>query len=275
MSELESAKKARSSALAALDRLKPFAQSNAITQLELDEVENNFLAEDSNVVAKENLVRQIDFSRQAADADVMIIGDRIDDELGRIETDLAIAQAETVELSRSVELALQNGKNLDVFAPRDGVVYASYRQKGEFIRVADELINLSYPGESWAAGQVTSSQAPRVLPGQPVKIRLPSMKMTIEGTVLAVGHRAMYSKGNYSADFRGANATDVPVKVHIKDLPEGIPAGLRLEMAIGTGFGVDWIDNALGYQIKPVGFKPVGVKPSETELAKHLTMKTE
>ena len=129
----------------------------------------------------------------------------------------------------------------------------AYRQQGQFVKVADELIGLSHPGETWAAGQVTASQASRVLPGQPVKIRIPAMKLSIDGTVMSVGHRAMYSKGNYNAEFRGTTATDVPIKVHIQDLPENIPSGLRLNMAISTGFGLKWLDDAMGYELRPIG----------------------
>lgn len=253
LSELEASKKALKSAEAALTRLRPFVASGAITALELDEFENKFLEEESNVITKENLIRQIEFSKQAAQANILIIGDRMDDELGRIEADLEVAQAEALELSQILEMSVQNEGALDVVAPRDGVISVAYRQEGQFVKVADELFGLSHPGEAWAAGLVSAGQSLRVLPGQPVKIRIPSMKVTINGTVMSVGHRAMYAKGNYNAEFRGTTATDVPVKVHIEDLPENIPSGLRLDMAINTGFGLKWLDAALGFELKQIG----------------------
>ena len=254
-SELEAANKARESAEAAFERMKPFVVSGAVTQLELDEVENLLRSEESNCIAKQNLVRQIDFSLEAAKENVLIIGDRVDDELGRIEAELEIAEAQARELGQMYELAILREKELDVVAPRDGTVYVTYRQPGEFVKIADELIGLSYPGKTWAAGQVTASQASRVLPGQPVTIRVPTLKLSIEGTVMAVGHRAMYSKGHYNADFRGTTATDVPVKVYIDDLPSEIPSGIRLDMAINTGFGIEWLDKSMGYEIRPIGSK--------------------
>jgi len=63
----------------------------------------------------------------------------------------------------------------------------------------------------------------------------------------------MYSKGHYTAEFRGAAGTDVPVKVFIADLPENIPSGLRLNMAINTGFGIEWLDESMGYELKQWG----------------------
>lgn len=261
LSELEASKKACKSARAAFERLKPFVASGAVTQLEIDEVENRFFEEESILISKQNLVRQIDFSKEAAKANVLIIGDRVDDELGRIDAELEIAQAEVRELSQILDVCRQNEGALEIAAPRDGVVFVTYCKQGQFVKVADELIGLSHPGETWAAGQVTAGQASRVLPGQPVRIRIPAMKMSIDGTVMSVGHRAMYSKGNYNAEFRGTTATDVPIKVHIQDLPKDIPSGLRLEMAISTGFGLEWLDDAMGYQLRQIG-SPDSIDPA-------------
>jgi len=263
--EFEAAQNASSSAMAAFNRLRPFVQSGAVTQLELSEAENQHLAEQSNVLAKENLLKQIEFAIQAAETDVLIIGDRVDDELGKIQTDLDIALAEEKELKQLCQLSAQSKSGLEVIAPRDGTVYVAYRQPGEFIRMADELIGLSYPGETWAAGNVTAGQASRVLPGQPVKISIPATRQRLDGVVMAVGHRAMYSKGHYSAEFRGATATDVPIKVYIEDLPENVPAGIRLDMAINTGFGLKWLDDSLGYKLQPIGSKQRRAKTLEPE----------
>jgi len=65
------------------------------------------------------------------------------------------------------------------------------------------------------------------------------------------------------------SATDVPVKVHIKDLPEDIPSGLRLSMSISTGFGLEWLDDAMGYELKQIGSSrnPIVPEPkSNTDL---------
>ena len=253
LKELESAKQARESARAAYRRLEPFQRNGSVTRLELDEVANLFRAEETNCIAKENYLRQIEFAQKAAKENVLIIGDRVDDALGKIQADLEFAQAEVEELRQLNKLASQRKQDLDVVAPRDGFVYVAYRQKGEFIKIADELVALSYPGETWAAGQVSAGQASRVLPGQPVTIRIPALKSSLDGTVLAVGHRAMYSRGHYNAEFRGATATDVPIKVYIEDLPDDIPSGIRLDMAINTGFGIQWLDESMGYEIRPVG----------------------
>ena len=45
----------------------------------------------------------------------------------------------------------------------------------------------------------------------------------------------------------------MPIKVLIEDLPEDIPSGIRMEMAINTGFGVGWLDSLTGYELKQIG----------------------
>jgi len=265
-SEFDAANRARESAAAALERLKPFVQSGAITQLEVDEVENRLLAEEANCSAKENVLRQIEFSQEAANSNVMIIGDRVDDELGRISAELELAQAKVLELERGYEASLIREKELEITAPRDGKVYVTYRQIGEYIKIADELVGLSYPGKSWAAGNIAAGQASRVRPGQPVSIKVPSLDLRIDGTVSAIGHRAMYSKGHYNAEFRGVLPTDVPIKVIIDDLPENIPSGMRLSMSINTGFGLKWLDDALGYKLRTIGKALPDSKASQAEV---------
>ena len=266
MSEMKAAQKAAKSAKLAAERLRPYVSSGSVTQLELDEVESMLLAEESGLIAKENLVRQIDFAIDAAGNNILILGDRVDDALGRIEAELAVAEAEAVELEQTCAIAEAREKELEIVAPRDGTIYVNYRQKGEFIKIADELVGISYPGETWAAGLVNTWQASRVLPGQPVKITVPSLKQSLDGVVMAVGHRAMYSKGHYSAEFRGATATDVPVKVYIEDLPEDIPSGIRLQMAIKTGYGIKWLDDVMGYKHHSMGSKTNDVARQSTEV---------
>jgi len=250
-SELTWAEKVEMAASARVQRLEKYA-GGSITALEFEEAEEALLASQSQVTAYRNQVRQIEFSQEAAKDGILILGDRLDDEVGRITANLEIARSELKELQTICDEANSQVAQLEMLAPRDGQVYSTYRQKGQYLKIADEAIAISYPGKSWAAGHLTQSQANRVRPGQPVNVNFPSLDVQLEGVVLAVGHRAMYSKGGYNADFRGSFATDVPVKVGINDLPQEIPSGIRIEMAIKTGFGLKWLDDALGYELKPI-----------------------
>lgn len=264
-SELKAAEKARDSSESAFERLKPYVESGAITQLELDEAENGLRAHEANCIAKENQILKVRFTQEAIESRILILGDRLDDERGRLNTELEIAEARCKELELIRALGMARQSELEIIAPRDGQVYTTYRQVGEYVKIADQLLAISFTGKTWAAGQVTSTQASRVLPGQPVRVKIPSMGMSLDGVVAAVGHRAMYSNGHYTADFRGSTATDVPVKVAIADLPDEIPSGLRLEMAIKTGFGIEWLDDQLGYELKPIGTPRKTMSPELAE----------
>ena len=250
------------------DRMKPALDSGAVTTQEFEIVRQELLASEANKMATENAVKQIEFAQNSVKDNVLIMGDRFDDENGRLAAELQIAEAEKREAESALSAISEQFANLNVTAPRDGTVYVVYRQVGEFVKMADETVGISFEGKVWAAGQVSESQSRRVRPGQPVTVSAPSLGQKFEGVVSAVGHRAMYSRGFYTADFRGETATDVPVKVVIQDLPDSVPAGIRLEMSINTGFGVGWLDRTMGYSLRSVSDgKPVN-EPAEEKTAR-------
>ena len=251
-SEMESADKLLEVAKINFERLKPALESGAVTENEFELVRQELLAAESNKTVAANAAKQIEFAQRSLKDNVLILGDRFDDEIGRLVAELEIAEAEREEFQKNLNIVNEQFQNLDVIAPRDGSVYVVYRQVGEFVKVADEIIGLSYEGKVWAAGQVGVGQSRRVRCGQPVVVTAPALGKKFDGVVSAVGHRAMYSAGRYSADFRVATATDVPVKVIIQDLPDNVPSGTRLEMTINSGFGVEWLDRTMGYSLRSV-----------------------
>lgn len=251
-SEMESADKLLEVAKINFERLKPALESGAVTENEFELVRQELLAAESNKTVAENAAKQIEFAQNSLKDNVLILGDRFDDEIGRLVAELEIAEAEREEFQKTLNIVNEQFQNLDVIAPRDGSVYVVYRHVGEFVKVADEMIGLSYEGKVWAAGQVGVGQSRRVRCGQPVVVTAPALGKKFDGVVSAVGHRALYSAGRYSADFRGETATDVPVKVIIQDLPDNVPSGTRLEMTINTGFGVEWLDRSMGYSLRSV-----------------------
>ena len=259
-SELEVADKTRQANKARTNLMKPFLETGSVTQLEYDEAQEKMLASESMVITAENKIRQVEFSLEAASNGILILGDRLDDEAGRINAELEIAKAELQELQVVYNEVGSTVQQLNIVAPRDGQVYSTYRQVGEFLRVADEALAISFPGKTWVAGHLTPGQANRVRTGQPVKVSFPSIDMLLDGVVVGVGHRSIYSKGFYNADFRGTTSTDIPIKVRINDLPEDIPSGMRVELAVSTGFGVDWLDDYIGFELQPVFVKADSVK---------------
>ena len=257
-SEVDTASKQVDAARAAVDRLRPHVGSGAVTASELDIAHKEYLVAESVLNTASSQLEVRDFALSAASNHKMIfVGDGVDPEPNRLASEIAIAEADLDILTVSCELAKKRIEGLVVRAPRSGQVHVNYRHVGEFLRASEQVAALSVRGDVWAAGHVATNQAGRIRPGQPVTVTVPSSGESLEGVVSAVGHRSLYSKGGYTAEFRGSTATDVPVKVTIPDLPEQLPSGIRLKMVINTGFGVDWIDDFFGYELRPIE-QPIG-----------------
>jgi len=146
-SDTESTKKQYDSAKAIVERTLPHVGS-AISKAEFDVLENEMLAMKAKYEANASRIQLAKFANDMSSSSVLMLGDRIDDEVGRITADLEIAKAELAMATQTFEIASEREKELNVIAPRDGRVYASYRQFGEYLRIADEAIALSYPGET-------------------------------------------------------------------------------------------------------------------------------
>ena len=164
----------------------------------------------------------------------MIIQDgRIINPMSIIRTKTAMALSALEELQSTRELLIVKARTAELLAPSAGTVYAVYRRPGEILKLAEEAMAISRDGESWATGHVPAASAPNIKPGQPVEIEIPSFGVTTKGIVQGIGHRAVYGRGGYTADFRGG-PLDVPVRVAINHTSTPIPSGLRLEMTIRT-----------------------------------------
>lgn len=247
--ELVTAKDQLAATNATISRLQPYMQTGAVTMTEMDIAKKQSMVAKSAVDAAQNKLNLREFALNAAVTDkVIFVGDRVDTEPDRLAAEIEIAEAEVQALKVACEVAKSKMDGLVIRAPRGGKVYVTYREAGQFVRAADQVAALSVDDNVWAAGHVSPQQAKRIRPGQRVAIKVPASGDKFYGVVSAVGHRSLYSKGGYTADFRGAVATDVPIKVTIPELPDAIPAGIRLEMSVETGFGVAWIDRMLGFE---------------------------
>ena len=129
-------------------RMKPAFDSGAITTLEFDSVRQAVLAAKANKVTAENAVKQIQFAQRSVKDNILILGERFDDEFGRLTSKIEIAAAKQNEVESALATADAQLANLNVKAPRDGRVSAVYRQVGELVKVADETVGLSFEADS-------------------------------------------------------------------------------------------------------------------------------
>ena len=245
-SELRQSEQNLQIASAEVKRFTPYVKSGVIAQVDFDESKSTELAWKAEVAAKRAKIKLVELSKEAAENNILVMGDRIDDPKSKLLAELRIAEAEVKRLEVELFYTKQQSKQLEILAPRDGAIYANYRQVGEYLRPAEEALALSFPGRTWAMGQISASQVSKVRPGQMVRVSIPALNIKTTGTVASVGHRAVYAKGGYTADFRSGVATDVPIKVMLDHLPEDVPSGIRLDMVVKLEMGIPWLDDYLG-----------------------------
>ena len=261
-SELRQSQKNLDIANAEVKRFTPYVKSGVIAQVDFDESVSTQLAWKADCAAKRAKIKMVKLSMQAAKKNILVMGDRIDAPQSKLLADLKVAEADVQRLQVELDQTEQQAKQLEIVAPRDGEIYASYRQVGEYLKPAEEALAISYPGRTWAMGQISASQVSKVRRGQVVSVSIPSLGIKTRGTVATVGHRAVYAKGGYTADFRSGVATDVPIKVMLDDLPEDVLSGTRLDMVVKLEIGIPWLDEYLGNTPRRVLDVPVPLMPT-------------
>lgn len=246
------ANKSLDAARATVKRLRPFVESGSVTQAEFDVAVKEELAAEAKRTAVQSQLKLVVLSKAAASKGILVAGDRIEDEMARLVSEIEIAEAQVKELTIAKMLSEQAFSKLKIRAPRDGRVEAIHREVGDYLQVADETVSIGFDGELWAVGEVAVGLASRVRPGQSVLVEIQATGLKYSGVVVSVGDRATNLGDGYAGGSRVAMAATVPVKVMIQDLPENLHSGTRLQMAIDTGFGIQWLDETMGYQRKPL-----------------------
>ena len=108
---------------------------------------------------------------------------------------------------------------------------------------------LSLDEGGWATGHVTNNLATNIKPGQEVEIEIPSLDILTKGIVSGIGHRAVYGRGGYSAEFR-SGPDEVPIRVSLAALKHQVPSGLRLNMTVRVHDHLaamkQWFDGIIG-----------------------------
>ncbi len=149
------------------------------------------------------------------------------------EEDLRVARAERDRAARELEITLDALGQTRVTALENGLVYAIYRHPGETVRPNDAVLALRSSGEQWAVGRLAPADAIRIRPGMDADLLIPSLSIRARGRVTAIGHQAVSSVSQISADLESA-LSEVPIKIALPPLPEGVPPGIRAEIRIHT-----------------------------------------
>ena len=170
-------------------------------------------------------------AKEAIKQNVIVYDDRVTNPLTEVQVKISAAEAVVHELEGAVALFENRVKAAELIAPAAGTVFAIYRQSGEVLKVAEEVMAINQDGLGWASGHVAADRAASIRPGLPVEIEIPSFGGTARGVVEAIGFRAVHGRGGYSADFRG-KPLDVPIRVALVDVSHPLPSGLRINMTV-------------------------------------------
>ena len=224
-----------------VNRLRPLLAERNIALVEFEEAESQRDASAAGVQRQTAVIDTIVLAREAADDNLIFNGNLVQNPLSDIRARIEIACARCEELSQTLAHLQARAQPVEIKAPRDGTVFAVYRNAGETLKVADEAMAISHDGETWATGHIAAEQAASIRPGQAVEIDIPSLSMTAKGTVVAIGFRAVHARGQYTADLRGG-VREVPIKVAIDNLSGEVPPGLRVNMAVRLYDPLAWLD---------------------------------
>ncbi len=217
-----------------MERVGALVRRKAVSGVRYDEAKARVESVVAERDAKKAKLEMLDIAKKAAvERGIIMLGEEIDDDLAEFRAQLEIAEARTKELEQSLEAGRTKARQMEVRAPRDAHIYATYCRSGEFVSAAAPVLSLSLSSGYWAAGTVSSDAVHLIRPGQVVDVRAPSLKLKLRGRVEAVGHRAVYTGGDWAQDFRG-EALSVPIKVSLPKLSHQIPSGIRLKMVVQT-----------------------------------------
>ena len=175
-----------------------------------------------------NEQRQLGDKLQAAREGRFTLDEQSSGQLQKHQLELGLAEVRKEALVRRQR---DEQPAIPVRSPISGKISTIYQEAGTFVKAGETVVGLTRNDHHWVVGHVLAQDAPKVKPGLEVTVRVPSMKKTYTGYVTGVGHRSVYSQGEWSSDFRTSVPSATPIKVDVPELGE-LPSGLRMEMTV-------------------------------------------
>lgn len=262
--EMEGAKALMQSAQAQMDRLQPLVNRGNVALADVEEVRAMMATAQAEQLRCEAVMETLRFAASAAEKNVVVSENGALDPLGELRTKIALAEAAIQELEQTESVLASIAKPIELHSPSDGTIYAIYHGQGETLKVAEQMLAISGNEGGWATGHVQAHLAPEIRPGQPVEVEIPSMGITTTGTVEGVGHRAVYGRGGYSAEFRGG-PLEVPIRVAIDLDGQPVPSGLRLHMTVRLRDPLNELKTWVNHKLAKYWYQePATVGPEKT-----------
>ena len=139
--EVEVLAKAKTESQKTVDRIRPYRESGAVSQVEFERIEMDFIQANARWIEKTNLVEQIQFAIKAADSKILVEAKEVSDKLAQLEIKYELAQAKHAQLEKQAN-SQRTGKTLNVCAPCDGEVFKIEYQVGDFVKSDAQMLYL-------------------------------------------------------------------------------------------------------------------------------------
>jgi multidrug resistance efflux pump len=255
-----------------LSRLQPLIDRGNVAMAEVDEAKAILASANAEQMRQSAIIATLEFVQEAAKQNIMLSETGALDPLSSVSTKIALADAAVEELAQTEVVLKKLALPIEMHSPSDGTIYAIYRGEGETLQVADQILAVSANDGGWATGHVAADMAPEIRPGHPVEVDIPSLGINTTGIVEAIGHRAVYGRGGYNADFH-AGPLEVPIRVAIDLKGQAVPSGLRLHMTVRLRDHLkeikSWVNEKIAthwYKQPPASDSddPVDASPAET-----------
>lgn len=190
---LEQAIAGRELAKTTRDRLKFLWQEGAISQQDLDVSESELQVQQARVRAVEAEIQEANTNLRAVEAGLTLENTRsnFDPRTRLEEADIRIRQLDTeIEFQKSsIEalekeiMTIEEGKEINVYASRDGMVWQIQHRVGDTIQANDSVIELIDCKERWLDVYVEESRIKNINTGDPVQVQLLGHELQLSGKV--------------------------------------------------------------------------------------------
>jgi HlyD family secretion protein len=222
--EAESARSARASK--ELARIKELAESDVVTESELDDAQLD--AETSMIQ-----LRRQEFYRAALNALVVAVklGPRfVQEYMGRKHLEREVIAQQLVQARAHLERAAHERRRAAVVSPVDGVVLERYEQGDSSLPAGHRLLLIGRFEDMEAIADVLTQDALRIAPGTPVELTFALGRAPVKGRV-----KLIEPAGFTKLSSLGVEQQRVNVIVSLEQRPGGVGVGYRLEARFLTG----------------------------------------
>jgi membrane fusion protein (multidrug efflux system) len=231
-----------------LDRARKLVETGALAQAQLDQAQSAFDAGSAALdqararlaslragssQASSKIQEAAARLRQSSDVDVLI-------EQARSRARTARAQVAVAQAAR--DLAALDVSYTRIVAPQAGYVSKKTVAVGQMVSMGQGIVQLVPDQSPWITGNFKETQIQRMKVGQPAEITVDAFSgVTLHGEVesfsAATGARfTLLPPDNASGNYTKV-VQRVPVRIHIKDLPQGMALrpGMSVDLTVDTG----------------------------------------